>query len=282
MTTATRNSGFKSKLVNLVLLAVSVFCMCGLSYGQTGPAALVLDKDIRGKILVIDKWTDEMVLEMEKPYRKDIEVGLEKSEYTIINIWEGKIRAVEISLCENKTFRLNAEDLAILQVLPVLQEEPEIRNDKDTLLQEKIQTHFFGEIRTKSTSIVQDYGLLVGGRVGLTFNGSFSIGLAGYGRTDTDYSIFDIDHDGDHPAFGGVFFAYAPAQERLLHLRFTALAGSGDSWGRVFYIFEPGVEVVLNVSEIIRLSLGLSYPLTDRNEIGLENPILGFGIQFGK
>lgn len=225
MTTTTRNSGFKSILVSLVLLAVSVFSISGLSYGQTGPASLVLDKDIRGKVLIIDKWTDEMMLEMEKP---------------------------------------------------------EIKSEKDTLLHEKIQTRFFGEIRTKSTSIFQEYGLLVGGQVGLTFNGSVSIGLAGYGRADTDYSIFDIDPDHDNPAFGGVFFAYAPVQERLLHLRFTALAGSGDSWGRIFYIVEPGVEVVLNVSEIIRLSLGLSYPLTDRNDIGLENPILGFGIQFGK
>lgn len=282
MKTHTYFSGLKPVWVNLGSLAFLVLGVCGLTCAQTGPASLVLDKDIQGKILIIEKSTDEMVLELEKPFGKDIEVGLEKGNYKIIYIRDGKIRFFEISLSENTTVHLNEEELVTGQALPSLQEGPEIKSDKDTLLGEEIQTRLFGEIQTKSTRICGEFGLMAGVRAGLTLSGSFSIGLAGYGRVNTDYGLFEIDHGNGHPAYGGVFLAFALAQERLLHFRFTALAGSGDSWGRVFYIFEPGVEVVLNVSEILRLSMGLSYPLTDRENIGLEYPIFGLGIQFGK
>ena len=275
-------SGLRPILVHLGSLVFLVLGACGLSWAQTGPASLVLDKNLQGTILIIEKSTDEMVLELEKALGKDIEVGLEKGEYTIINIRDGKIRVYEISLSENHTVHLNEEELRTGQALPALQEGPEITSDKDTLLGKKIQTRLFGEIQTKSTRIYEEFGLMAGIRAGLTLGGSFSIGLSGYGRVDPDYGIFDINHKNGNPAFGGVFLAFAPAQEKLLHVRFTALAGSGDSWGRVFYIFEPGVEVVLNVSEILRLNLGLSYPLTDRPDIGLEHPFFGLGLQFGK
>ena len=136
-------SGLRPILVHLGSLVFLVLGACGLSRAQTGPASLVLDKNLQGTILIIEKSTDEMILELEKALGKDIEVGLEKGDYTIINIRDGKIRFYEISLSDNHTIYVNEEELRTGQAFPALQEGPEITSDKDTLLGKKIPTRLF-------------------------------------------------------------------------------------------------------------------------------------------
>jgi hypothetical protein len=69
----------------------------------------------------------------------------------------------------------------------------------------------------------------------------------------------------------------------MFHWRVTALVGSGTTnFTSIFYIFEPGAEVVLNLSRIIRIHAGISIPLTDSKNTGLNSPIVNVGFQFGK
>ena len=100
------------------------------------------------------------------------------------------------------------------------------------------------------------------------------MGFAGYGKVNMTPGL---------PAYGGIFLAYNFSPMRKLHFRATALAGAGSSlWGGVFYIFEPGIEGVLNISQVARLTFGLSLPLTDRDDTGMGFFALNVGFQFGK
>lgn len=117
--------------------------------------------------------------------------------------------------------------------------------DKHTVLQGKSTYRIFGEFSSKSTEIYGEYALLMGGSLGVTIN------------------------------------RFSPTKK--LHFRATALAGSGTSrYGSIFYIFEPGVEGVLNISRVVRLTFGLSVPLTDKDDTGMNNVSLNVGFQFGK
>jgi hypothetical protein len=114
----------------------------------------------------------------------------------------------------------------------------------------------------------------MGGSLGVTINHVFSVGFAGYGKANFDPGL---------PGYGGLFFAYNFSPNRKLHFRATALVGSGTShFGNIFYIFEPGVEGVLNISQVVRLTFGLSMPLTDKDNTGMESASLNIGFQFGK
>jgi hypothetical protein len=114
----------------------------------------------------------------------------------------------------------------------------------------------------------------MGGSLGVTINRVFSVGFAGYGKANFDPGL---------PGYGGLFFAYNFSPTKKLHFRATALAGSGTSrYGSIFYIFEPGVEGVLNVSRVVRLTFGLSVPMTDKDDTGMNNVALNVGFQFGK
>jgi hypothetical protein len=146
--------------------------------------------------------------------------------------------------------------------------------EKQTVLRGKSRYALFAEFGSKSTSIYGEYGLLLGVHVGVTINQVFSLGLGGYGKVNFTPGL---------PGYGGFTFAYVFSPSKKLHFRATALAGSGTSrHGSVFYIFEPGVEAILNISRIVRLQFGLSLPLPDKPDTGFEGPSINVGFQFGK
>jgi hypothetical protein len=234
----------------------------------------VLGEDIFGQLFIHDK-NDRLVVELTKPAGRKIELGLEEGEYRVINIPEGGVFESTIKLDEGDEYELTPSEFAetdVAYTTPRGRREEQI--EKHTLLQGKSTYRVFGELGSKSTRVDGEYGLLLGGSLGLTINRVFSVGVAGYGRSNIDYG---------HPDYGGLFFAYNINPSRKLHFRVTALAGSGTSRvGNVFYIFEPGIEGVVNISRIVRLTFGLSVPLTDRGSTGLKDAILNVGFQFGK
>jgi hypothetical protein len=235
---------------------------------------LVLGEDIFGQLFIHGR-DDRLVVELTKPPGRKIELGLEKGEYRVINIPEGGVFESTIKLDEGDEYELTPSEFAETDVeytTPRGQREEQI--EKHTVLQGKSTYRIFGGVSSKSTGINGEYGLLLGGSLGLTINHVFSIGLAGYGRSNMDYG---------QPDYGGLFFAYNFFPSRKLHFRVSALAGSGTSHiGNVFYIFEPGIEGVLNISQIVRLTFGLSVPLADRDNTGMSNAIFNVGFQFGK
>ena len=127
---------------------------------------------------------------------------------------------------------------------------------------------------SRSTSIYGAYGLLMGANLGVTFNSAFSVGAGGYGK---------VNYDPGLPSYGGVTFAYVFKPMRKLHFRAAVLAGAGNSpRAFIFYILEPGVEAVLNLSQTVRVQFGISMPLVDKADSGLSSPMFTLGFQFGK
>jgi hypothetical protein len=152
-----------------------------------------------------------------------------------------------------------------------------IQVQKETLLKRKSKPLLFGEFSSKTTRLNDATGLIMGAGIGLTFGHAFSFGVAGYGKSNFAGGGPGL------PGYGGFTFAYIFNRERTWHWRVTALAGSGTSRnGNIFYIFEPGAEIILNLSRIVRIQAGISIPLTDRENSELKSPIINVGFQFGK
>jgi hypothetical protein len=241
---------------------------------RKGSVVLVLGEAIFGRIFIHDA-NDRLVVELTKPAGRRIELGLEEGEYRVINIPNGDVFESTITLTEKEDFVLTPAEFTETDLeYTTPRGDREQRVQKQTVLQGKSKYALFVQLDAKNTSTHGDYGLFTGGQIGVTVNQVFSIGVAGYGKSNMPPGL---------PAWGGVTFGYAFSPTKKLHLRATALVGSGSSsYGGVFYIFEPGIEAVLNLSRIVRVQFGLSMPLVDKTRSGLTNPMFNVSIQFGK
>ena len=152
------------------------------------------------------------------------------------------------------------------------------------LISEGTERHFYWGIGAKFTKIYGEYAILIGGNTGVNINRTFSVGAAVYGRVVSVNESLEIDVDFDHgePAYGGMTFGYSVSSNRRVYIQAQALFGLGNTWGRTFFIFEPEIDLVLNLSRFTRIKLGLSMPFTDNDYSGLENPIFNVGFQFGR
>lgn len=251
---------------------------------QKSSAIIVLSSDVSGEIIICDQ-QGSLVVELDKPFGQRIELGLEEGEYRITNILNGDIYELKIILREGDSFQLDPDELEKTDdISPAPLKETSAQFERDALLGDQIETNLYGGMKIKPTRIWGENAILIGGNIGMTFNNSFSVGFAGYGRAIAGPDTFEIDVDFDwgRPAYGGVTLEYSFVPMRKAHLKAGALLGAGNSWGRGFYIFEPGVEVVLNLSRIARVGFGVSMPFTDEDNNGLKNPIFCMSFQFGK
>lgn len=257
-------------------------------------AILVLDAEIFGKITVFDE-DEDLVLELTKQVGRKLELGLDEGVYLIVNIPESKPFKAWVTLKEGTRTELNAEDLTP-EGAEARQEdkpdcEPEFRTvepqfPKETLLGGESHSHFFGEIGTKTTDIYDEFAVLVGGQLGWTFNHAFSFGFAAYGRAEQEYEYGCWDRyrycEYRGPAYGGITTAFIFPPKNLVHFKVGALFGTGYAWDRHFYIFEPEFDVVLNISQIVRIQAGISYAITDRDDVGLDDVMFNVSFRFGK
>jgi len=237
-------------------------------------AILVLESDISGRIFIHDS-KNLLVVELTKPLGQKIELGLEEGEYRVINILRGEVYESHVSLQEGIGFELRGAGFAktdIQYTTPRGDRAEKVR--KETVLRGKSRITLFADLISKITSMSGGTAVFMGGNFGLTFNNVFSVGLAGFGKTNFTPGL---------PGWGGITFAYVFRPEKQLHLRVTALSGSGTArTGTIFYMFEPGVEMVLNLSRIVRIQAGLSLPLVDKPNTGLDNVMFNVSFQFGK
>jgi hypothetical protein len=250
---------------------------------QKDKAVLVLSDEITGRIYVRN-WEDILVVELDKPYGKRIELGLDKGKYVLTNIWEGEIYESRIALRQGEILNLIPDMLVAIERTDIPQEQIQIQPQKETLLGDRIEMGIAGGIDFKSTKICDEHGVLIGGNIGVTLNRNFYIGVAGYARAVRENGAFDleVDFDDGRPSYGGLILGYSFFPLRKVHFRVETLLGGGDAWFGSFYIFEPGVDAVFNITQILRFRFGISMPFTDREKTGLDNIMLNIGIQFGK
>jgi hypothetical protein len=244
---------------------------------RRGSAILVLSPEISGRIFIHDK-KNSLVVELSKPSGRSIELGLDEGEYRVINLVEGQVFESRIKLRSGSEFTLNAEEFSKSdKKYTTPRGARSIQVQKETLLMKKSKVLLFAEFNSKTMSMNNETGLLLGMGAGLTFGNAFSFGIAGYGKSNFAGGGPGL------PGYGGFTFAYAFNRQKRFHWRITALAGSGNSRsGSIFYIFEPGAEFIMNLSRIVRIQAGISIPLTDTQNSDLNNLIINVGFQFGK
>lgn len=175
---------------------------------------------------------------------------------------------------------------------------------EQTLISGDIESGGFGGPVLKVTEFRDDVGLLVGGRGGWIINHAFVIGGGGYGlTTNIDAPVFDHYLN---VGYGGGIIEYIVLSDKLIHLSVNALIGGGgvnyrqrdwDDWDwdgnwyddtDDFFVAEPGVDLMLNVSKIFRVGVGVSYRYVNGVDIrGLSDSDMSglsatFTLKFGK
>ncbi len=245
---------------------------------RQGAAILVLEPEISGRIFIHDR-KNSLVVELTKPGGRRIELGLEEGEYRVINLLDGQVFESRIKLQNGSDFRLGPGEFSKSDkkyTTPRGARSAQIQ--RETLLMKKSGVHLFGELSSKTMRSNSATYLLLGGGAGLTFGNVFSCGLAAYGKTN------EAGGGPGYPSHGVFTFAYVINPEKKLHWRITTQLGSGKAQsGFIYYIFEPGAEIILNLSNIVRIQAGISFPFTDnREKSGLNSLTLNVGFQIGK
>ncbi len=170
---------------------------------------------------------------------------------------------------------------------------------EETLLGPGAITHGgYGGPLLKFTEINGETGILVGGRGGWIINETFVLGGGGYGLVNKIEGNMYVG--GEKPniefGYGGVIFEYINNSRKLIHFSVSTLVGGGghslrddnffndDDDSDVFFVAEPEVTVMLNVTRFFRIGLNAGYRfISGADDYNMENSDLsGFagGITF--
>jgi hypothetical protein len=174
---------------------------------------------------------------------------------------------------------------------------------EQTLITGDITSGGFGGPVLKVTEFDGDVGLMMGLRGGWVINRSLVIGAAGYGLNQDYYDPSDRDLN---LGYGGGFVEYVILSDKLVHLSVNTLIGGGgvnyvsgrsrwywdddpdfDDFVDGFFVAEPGVDLVLNVTKFFRLGMGFSYRYVDGVELeglsdsDISGPSANFTFNFG-
>lgn len=160
--------------------------------------------------------------------------------------------------------------------------------EDETLVQGPIESGGFGGPVVKFSAIQDDFALFIGGRGGWIINHTFTVGGGGYGLVNEIESEYWAHEGYDdvviHMGYGGLILEYVHMPRKLIHLSVAALVGGGGfgfhervwryDWDEsdAFFVTEPEVNLMLNVTEHFRIGLGASYRyVTGVNLEGIED-----------
>ncbi len=243
---------------------------------RKGSAILVLEAELSGRIFIHDR-NNSLVVELTKPLGRRIELGLETGEYRVINLLEDQVFESRVRLENGFDFRLRADGFSRSEkAYTTPRGDRIVQLRKETLIPDH-HVAYFGELSSKITRLNNAPCLLMGGGFGWTFGNVFSLGLAGFGKVN------QAGGGPGMPGYGALTLAYIFDPEKKMHWRITAHVGAGSArGGYIFYMIEPGAEMILNLSRTVRIQFGASFPITDNGEqTGLKSPAFNLGLQFG-
>jgi hypothetical protein len=155
--------------------------------------------------------------------------------------------------------------------------------EEETLLRGPVDHGGFGGPVVKATEINDEFALLVGGRGGWIIDHTFVIGFGGYGLVndiDAESSKFGRNLE---LGYGGLELEFILASRKLLHLSVGGLIGAGgltyrdrdfdgfDGPDDAFFIAEPNISLMLNVTPYFRIGFGGSYRFIHDVEFGEFN-----------
>jgi hypothetical protein len=161
--------------------------------------------------------------------------------------------------------------------------------DHETLIRGPVESGGFGAPVVKFSAIGDDFAVFIGGRGGWIINHAFTIGGGGFGLVNEIESDYYIETYGDHNivqhmGYGGLILEYVHLSRKLVHPSLAVLVGGGGfgyhyrDWlyegdrTDAFFVLEPELNLMLNVSEHFRVGLGASYRwVTGVDLAGVEN-----------
>jgi len=130
----------------------------------------------------------------------------------------------------------------------------------------------FGGPVCKTGEIYNKTALIIGGRIGWVINHQFVLGGGGYALLTQISSSLDPSHK-MNMGYGGFEIEYIRHPNKITHFSVMALFGGGgtgfserdgEHWESkqktdTFYIFEPSMHLVLNITAFFRFGVGASY-----------------------
>lgn len=180
------------------------------------------------------------------------------------------------------------------------------QNNEETLFNGHIEHGGFGGPVFKLSSVNNETALFAGGRGGwiLKFSPtrSFVIGGGGYGLVNDIKAPGIFKNDRQlylSIAYGGLELEYIYHPNKLIHFSAQTLIGGGgvgyrykdneDSFNTdSFFIFEPGINAIMNISHFFRIGGGISYRFVNGSHLpdGTNADLKGlsgvFTFKFGK
>lgn len=147
---------------------------------------------------------------------------------------------------------------------------------EQTLISGDLEIGGFGGPVVKLTQMVDDFGVLVGGRGGWIINHTITLGGGGYGLVN-EIETVKISPDTTlylNMGYGGLEIGYVHASDKLVHFTVQTLIGVGgishsernefvktnfEGDPDAFFVIEPSMDVVLNVTRYFRFAVGASY-----------------------
>lgn len=169
---------------------------------------------------------------------------------------------------------------------------------EQTLLDSEFESGGFGGPVVKFSQVMDDFAVFMGGRGGWIINHTLAIGGGGYGLVNNIPAPENPDYI-MVLGYGGIELTYIIASDRLIHTNIYALIGGGsldfrergyedDTYdGDTFFIVEPGVDMIVNMTSFFRIGLGIHYRLISEvdypgilNE-DLDGPSVSVTFKFG-
>jgi hypothetical protein len=154
--------------------------------------------------------------------------------------------------------------------------------EAQTLIDGKIESGGYGAIVLKFGKLYDQNSIFVGGQGGWLINHTFVLGVGGYGLIN-DIKIYPVNPEKIiylNIGYGGLFLEYIISPKKLVHFNVNSLLGAGkvhyeekiydEEFAQethpksdVFFVIEPGFNLMLNFQKNIRIGVGISYRYTN-------------------
>jgi len=186
--------------------------------------------------------------------------------------------------------------LASLMIAPALAQQ-------ETIFKGPIKSGGYGAPVIKFGQIGDESAIWVGAKGGWIINHTLMLGGSGYGLVSEvdEYYIGTVPIRRLGIGYGGFIMEYIHKSSRLVHFSFETLIGAGgasywyndsdiywhDNYTDSFFALEPGMSIMINFTENIRVGAGASYLYTsgfefsDLDDSDLSGPMGHFLMKFG-
>jgi len=145
---------------------------------------------------------------------------------------------------------------------------------ESVLIEGDIESGGYGALHTSVGNVNGQTGVFIGGQGAWIINHRIGLGGKGYGLVNT-VEVDNMENIKLDFGCGGVLLEYIIASDKLIHCNVNSMIGGGgvkyavidyqeshtdiDYSEDSFFVFEPGVDLILNVNHYFRIGVGATY-----------------------